>query len=138
MLATATVVVCRSCGRWLARDHTETICSPCRRTTIENSAYREALIARDRTGIKAAFDSSGLYGVAQHLDSTPEEALDAVIRSQLIPVLSAPRRALLHQLVRLRDSSHVAVAEALHISRWTVAAYRRQLGIDRIPHRRSA
>ncbi len=138
MLATATVVVCRSCGRRLARDHTETICSPCRRTIIENSAYREALTARDRTGIKAAFDSSGLYGVAQHLDSTPEEALDAVITSQLIPVLSAPRRALLHQLVALRDSSHVAVAEALHISRWTVAAYRRQLGIDRRPHRRSA
>ena len=133
MLATMTVVRCASCGSRLARDHSDTICSPCRRSSIEQSAYREARIARDHSGIKAAFHSSGLYGVADHLDSTPEDALDVLISSRLVPFISERRRPLLNQLVSLRDSSHVAVAEVLHISRWTVATYRHQLGIDRVP-----
>jgi hypothetical protein len=126
----ATVVLCTSCGRRLARDHADTICSPCRRTTIENSAQRQMLSERDLAGIKAAFDSAGLYGLAKHLDMSPSDALDALIDSRLLPQLSERRRTLLHRLVNLRDSSHVAAAEALHISRWTAAAYRRQLGID--------
>lgn len=133
MLATMTLVRCASCGSRLARDHTDTICSPCRRSSIEHSAHRESRIARDHLGIKAAFDSSGLYGVADHLDSTPEDALDVLIRSRIFPFLSERRHRLLRDLVSLRDSSHVAVAEALNISRWTVATYRHQLGIDRVP-----
>jgi uncharacterized Zn finger protein (UPF0148 family) len=133
MLATMTVVLCSSCGTRLARDQTDTVCSPCRRSSIEHSAYRQARIARDRSGIKMAFDTSGLYGVADHLDTSPEEALDVLISSRLFPFISERRRTLLHQLVSLRHSSHVAVADALHISRWTVATYRRQLGIDRVP-----
>ena len=133
MLATLTVVRCSSCDSRMARDHEDTICSPCRRANIEHSADREARIARDHSGIKAAFDSAGLYGLAAYLDSTPEEALDVLISSRIFPFISERRRKLLHQLVSLRDSSHVAVAEALHISRWTVATYRHQLGIDRVP-----
>jgi FixJ family two-component response regulator len=85
---------------------------------------------RDLSRIKAAFDSAGLYSVANHLDMNPSDALDVLINSGLLPQFSGRHRAVLHRLVNLRDSSHVAVAEALHISRWTVAAYRRQLGID--------
>ena len=133
MLATATRVVCSSCGGRLALDQTDTICSPCRRASIERSAYRESRRARDYSGIKTAFDSAGLYGVADHLGCTPEEAMDVLISSRLFPFISERRRAILHQLVCLRDTSHVAVAEALHISRWTVATYRQQLGIDRVP-----
>ena len=133
MLATITLVLCSSCGSRLARDHEDTICSPCRRANIEHSASREARIARDHSGIKAAFAAAGLYGVADHLGSTPEDALDVLISSRLFPFISERRRMLLHQLVSLRDSSHVAVAEELRISRWTVATYRHQLGIDRVP-----
>ncbi|MGZ4673628.1 MAG: hypothetical protein ACXVKP_06410 [Ilumatobacteraceae bacterium] len=133
MLATAKLPLCSSCRGRLARDQTDTICSPCRRAGIEHSANRESRRARDHSGIKEAFDSAGLYGVADHLDCTPEEAMDVLISSRLFPFISARRHTLLHQLVGLRGSSHVAVAEALHISRWTVATYRHQLGIDRAP-----
>jgi hypothetical protein len=133
MIATETVVLCASCGGRLARDHSGTVCSPCQRTLIERSARRHVLIAREGPGIKTAFETSGLYGVAQYLECTPDEALDVVISSRLFPFMSERRRRLLHQLVNLRNSSHVAVAEELHISRWTVAAYRHQLGIDRVP-----
>jgi hypothetical protein len=133
MVTTVVAVLCTSCGKRLARDHADTICSPCRRTGIENSARRGALMVRDSSGIKDAFDSFGLYGVADHLGCTPEEALDVLVDSRLLPFVSARRHAVLHQLVALGDISHVAAAEALNISRWTVATYRHELRLERIP-----
>jgi hypothetical protein len=131
---TATVaVLCSSCGGRLARDNTGTVCSPCRRTHIELTAHNGSLIARDSPQIKSAFESAGLYGVAQHLDCTPEEALDVLLSSQLVPFASPRRRLLLRRLVALGDRSHIAAGEALNVSRWTIATYRRQLGIGRAP-----
>jgi hypothetical protein len=127
----AIAVLCESCGKRLARDHSDTICSPCRRTNIETSAHRGAQIVRDGAGIKTAFEEFGLYGVAERLGCTPAEALDVLLHSQLVPAVSPRRHALLVQLLALGNCSHVAAAEALHISRWTVATYRRQLGIER-------
>ncbi|HEY7628262.1 MAG TPA: hypothetical protein VH761_14395 [Ilumatobacteraceae bacterium] len=100
---------------------------------IEHAAEREALVARAGSKIKSVFDASGLYGVAESLGVTPVEALDVLIRSRFVPFVSERRRALLRQLVMLGGSSHVAAAKTLNISRWTVAAYRNQLGIDRSP-----
>lgn len=133
MLVTSTIALCDSCGRQIAHDHSDSICSPCRRTSIETTARRQSLLIRNRSEVKAAFDSAGLYGVAEYLDATPSDALDAMFNSRLLPFISERRRVLLRQLVGLKDSSHVAVARALHISRWTVATYRHQLGIDRVP-----
>jgi hypothetical protein len=93
------------------------------------AAHRGSVVARDSVRIKTAFDSSGVYGVAQHLDCTPEEALDVLLACQLVPFASPRRRLLLQRLLGLRDRSHVAAAEAMHLSRWTIATYRRQLGI---------
>jgi DNA-binding CsgD family transcriptional regulator len=100
---------------------------------IEQSANRHVLIARDRRGIEAAFSSGGLYAVADRLKCTPEEALDVLINARLVPYVSERRRVVLRQVVSQQHCSHVAVAEALDISRWTVATYRHQLGIDRVP-----
>ena len=133
MVAAAAAVLCSSCGGRLARDNTGTICSPCRRTRIENGAHLGAFSARDLPRIKAAFDSVGIYGVAQHLDCSPEDALDVLVNAQLLPFVSARRRLLLRQLVGLKEMSHVAAATVLNISRWTVATYRHQLGTDRAP-----
>jgi hypothetical protein len=131
MAASTSTILCSSCGGRLARDNTGTICSPCRRTQIETSAQRGALITRDRPRIKQAFESEGLYGVAQHLDCSPADALDVVLNAQLLPFVSARRLLVLRRLVGLTGSSHIAAGEELGISRWTVATYRRQLGIDR-------
>ena len=130
-MVTAVAVLCSSCGGRLARDNTGTVCSPCRRTHIEMTAHHGSLLARDSTQIKNAFEAGGLYGVAVHLDCTPEDAIDVLLSSQLVPFVSPRRRLLLRQLVALGDRSHIAAGEALNISRWTIATYRRQLGIDR-------
>jgi hypothetical protein len=133
MVPTAAVVRCTCCGAHLARDNHGTVCSPCQRSQIESSARRNALISHEGKRIKAAFDSSGLYGVADEFDCSPVEALHLLLSARMVPVVSPRRRALLEQVVALRDRSHVDVAAALHISRWTVATYRAQLGIERSP-----
>jgi hypothetical protein len=131
MLAPRTIGLCTSCNGRLARDQVGSICSPCRRTLIESSARREVSIARDRARIKSAFDSFGVYGVSDQLGITPRQALHALFSSMLLPPVSSRRRLLLGQLVDLRDVSHVDAAQALNISRWTVATYRQLLGIER-------
>jgi hypothetical protein len=131
MAAASSGMLCSTCGGRLARDNTGTICSPCLRTHIETSAQRGALSARAAPGVKAAFDSHGLHGVAKHLDCTADEALDVLLNSQLVPFVSARRRSVLRELIGLTDSSHSAAGEALNVSRWTIATYRRQLGLDR-------
>jgi hypothetical protein len=101
------------------------------------TAHQGALLARDRAQIQTVFDAAGLYGVALHLDCSPEDAVDVLLSSQLVPFVSPHRRLVLRRLVALGDRSHIAAGEALNISRWTIAAYRRQLGIDRSPARTS-
>ena len=133
MVAAAAAVLCSLCGGRLARDNTGTICSPCRRTRIENASHVGAVSARNVPRIKATFESVGIFGVAQHLNCSPEDALDVLVNAQLLPFVSARRRLLFRQLIGLNDMSHVAAAKALNVSRWTVATYRRQLGIDRAP-----
>jgi FixJ family two-component response regulator len=71
--------------------------------------------------------------VADELGCDPEDALAVLLNARLLPFVSAQRRALLRELVALRGLSHVDAAEALNISRWTVATYRSALGIDHRP-----
>lgn len=88
---------------------------------------------RDDPEVKTAFDSSGVYGVAEQLGCTPQDALDVLLNAQLLPFVSTQRRVLLRELVGLQDSSHVTAGRVLNISRWTVAALRAQLGIEQRP-----
>ena len=133
-MAPAAAVLCSSCGGRLARDNTGAICSPCRRTHIEHAARQVAFSPQDVPPIKAAFDSLGIYGVARHLECSPEDALDILVNAQLLPFVSVRRRLLLRQLIGLSEMSHIAAGEALNLSRWTIATYRRQLGTERSPH----
>jgi hypothetical protein len=130
-MPTATIVRCATCGARLAQDHVDTICSPCRRSAIERSARRNATVSGDTSTLQAAFEARGLHGVAAHLGCSPEDAVEVLFGTRLVPFASRRRRDLLRRLVALGDCSHVAAAEALDISRWTVATYRAQLGIDR-------
>ena len=130
-MAERPATLCMWCGARLARDHVDTMCSPCRRSGIERAAKRSAELARESTRIRAAFYAFGLYGVAEQLRCSPEDALDAALEARVIPIASPRRQELLRRLVALRDRSHVEAAQAIGISRWTVASYRSQLGIER-------
>jgi hypothetical protein len=137
-IPTSLSVVCSTCGARLARDNDDDVCSPCRRSSIESAARRAGLIVRDAPGARLAFNSAGLEGVAAHLRCTRGEALDVLFSLGLLPLTSHRRRPLLRRLIDMESDSHVAAADALGISRWTVASYRRQLGIDTRHHQPGA
>ena len=133
------VAVCETCSARLARDNSGRVCSPCRRSELEALARRAALVTRDPAGAGRAFDDAGLGGVAGHLACGIEDALDVVVMLGLLPAAYRRRLPVLRELVRLDRASHIAAAEALGLSRWTVATYRRDLGLDRsapMRHRR--
>ncbi|MGD9701848.1 MAG: hypothetical protein AB7Q42_18620 [Acidimicrobiia bacterium] len=121
---------CNSCSARLARDNHGTVCSPCRRGQIEAMAKRAALATRDADGARRAFSAGGLRGVASHLLCSADEALEVVVMLGLLPAAYRRRVEILRRLVALDRASHVAAAEALGLSRWTVATYRRDLGLD--------
>ncbi len=122
---------CELCNAKLARDNASSICSPCKRGEIERAARDRATIARDRDSIKAEFETAGLPGVATRFGISASQALSMLLGARLIPAVSPRREQLLCRLVALGDVSHVDAADALGISRWTVATYRSQLGIGK-------
>lgn len=124
---------CGSCAALLARDNHDTQCSPCQRRQIEAMARRASLVTRDPGGARRAFALRGLHGVAAQLRCTADEAIDVVAMLGLLPPAYRRRIELLRRLVALDRVSHVAAAEALGLSRWTVATYRRNLGIEHVP-----
>ncbi|MEO7370824.1 MAG: hypothetical protein ABI949_05385 [Ilumatobacteraceae bacterium] len=89
------------------------------------------MTSRDGPRITETFAAEGLFGVADELNCSPQDALDVLLNLQLVPFVSAKRRLLLRALLDHKDESHIAAGEALDISRWTVATYRRQLGTER-------
>ena len=121
---------CESCAARLARDNHGTQCSPCRRGEIETMARRASLVTRDPGGARRAFAGRGLHGVAAQLRCSADEAIDVVAMLGLLPPTYRRRMDVLRRLVALDQVSHVAAAEALGLSRWTVATYRRDLGLD--------
>ena len=95
----------------LARDNTATVCSPCRRTHIEN--VRASLGSRQpeiAAAVKAAFDSPGSTESPDISAARPEDALDVLSTSQLLPFVSGAAPAVAATARRADDMSHVAAA----------------------------
>ena len=128
---------CSSCTARLARDNPGEVCSPCHRADIERLARRAALITLDPSGVRDAFRRDGFHGVSCVLRCSGEEALDVLLALGVVPAAYRRRLPVIRRLVGMDGMSHVAAAEALGISRWTVATYRRDLGLDRTGGQRS-
>jgi hypothetical protein len=124
----------RRCGRCraiLARDNTGERCSPC--WQAELLAQRGPVLRRpgDETRLRRAFGEGGVRAVARELGRSEPEALDLVLAHGLIPARQRSRVGALRALQGLEHLSHIRAAEALGLSRWTVATYRSLLGHDR-------
>lgn len=128
---------CRSCSARLARDNAGSVCSPCRRAEIERLARRAALVTHDPDGVRQVFDADGLRGVTAFLACSADDALDVLLALGLLPAAYRRRLDTIRRLVEMDGLSHIAAGDALGISRWTVATYRRDLGLDRAPGRYS-
>ena len=67
--------------------------------------------------------------LAEVLGCSAAEALDVALLRRLVPPAYRRRARLLARLVELGPVPHVVAADKLGLSRWTVATYRRQLGV---------
>lgn len=94
-------------------------------------ARRAALITVDPPGVRRSFAAEGFAGVLNHLRCSRDDTLEVLLALGLVPAAYRRRLDLARELVALDGLSHVAAAGLLGVSRWTVATYRRELGLDR-------
>lgn len=79
---------------------------------------------------QAKFRQGGIFALAEELNSTPEDAIDVAIREGMLPRRWKSSRGKLCELLALDGLKHVDAATKLGVSRWTVATWRDQLGIQ--------
>jgi hypothetical protein len=119
---------CARCGCVLAADNLSSLCSPCARSERERES--NAGLRLDPAAVRAAFARGGAAAVVAELGCRPEEAIVGAVAAGVLSPLYLRRIGVLAQLMELHELSHVAAAERTGLSRWTVATYRRDLGLD--------
>jgi hypothetical protein len=120
---------CDRCSCRLAADNVGRLCSPCARA--QRAGLANGALRLDPAAVAAAFERGGVPAVVDALGCRAEEAIAAAIGAGVLPALYLRRIDVLAELVHHRELSHVAAAERTGLSRWTVATYRRDLGMDR-------
>lgn len=125
---------CRTCEAFLASDNAGPLCSPCHRSAVLARFAPEggALPAVNVVEARAVFGHGGLPALAHHLECSLHQALDLCLVHNLVRPILDRRAATLHHLLALTHLSHVAAATQLGISRFTVATYRRELGLPMV------
>jgi hypothetical protein len=123
---------CIACAAFLARDNRGPRCSPCERTyqSTRYGADRVNVRAASASEAAAAFRDNGLPGIADAFGCSIGAALQVALAYGIVSPLYRRRANLVVRLVALSGHSHIAAGEQLGLSRWTVATYRRDLGLS--------
>jgi hypothetical protein len=125
---------CADCHCRLARDNKDTVCWPCRR--------RRAIAAQEE-GARSVrrqeiFEVAGIPGLAAEMGVTRAEAIRYAIEEEILSRRWRPHLDSLIKLSEMSGCTHVEAAQALGVSRWTVADWRRRLGLESASARRSS
>jgi hypothetical protein len=83
--------------------------------------------------VRQAFSHGGVPAIADALGCPLPDALQVALAHKLVPGKYRRRAEALVELLEFGPVSHVEAAEHLGVSRWTVATYRRDLGIHTRP-----
>jgi hypothetical protein len=113
----------------LASDNPGPLCSPCWQRELRARANTALRRGSDAQAVRRAFLAGGVPAIADALRCSSAEALEVALLHKLVPAVYRRRTALLVQLLELGPVAHVVAGEQLNLSRWTVATYRRDLGI---------
>lgn len=120
---------CESCGCNLSQYNSANTCSPCRTATI-TATYR----APQGIRTTADLEKTGIVAYAMELDVDTLSALRIAVDNRLISPRFLDNA---DKLVRLIDTmeqmSHSEAARVLAVSRFTVANWRRRLGLPDPP-----
>ena len=62
--------------------------------------------------------------------STAEEMVSSLLKTGVLPGRLKRYQRLIVEMVEMPNESHSEVARKLHVTRWTIAAWRQRLGVD--------
>lgn len=62
--------------------------------------------------------------------STAEEMVSSLLKTGVLPSRLKRYQRLIVEMVEMPNESHSEVARKLHVTRWTIAAWRQRLGVD--------
>ena len=63
-------------------------------------------------------------------NSTAEEMVSSLLKTGVLPSRLKRYQRLIVEMVEMPNESHSEVARKLHVTRWTIAAWRQRLGTD--------
>jgi len=121
--------VCARCSCRLARDNTERFCSPC----AGRLGRERWMTPGGSTQLSITTEDLGALGIVGLMDrhcTTAEVLIPAMLSTGVLPRQIRRYEALVIRLVEMEGLSHSAAARKLRVTRWTVAAWRKRLGLD--------
>lgn len=72
----------------------------------------------------------GIVQLIESHNSTAKVMVSTLLKTGALPSRFKRYEQLIVQMVELPHDSHSAVARKLHVTRWTIAAWRQRLGIN--------
>lgn len=129
MSAVAPASQCERCACRLARDNAGPHCSPCAARVGQERWLAPGWPA---PVVLSAVDLEdlGVKGLMARHGITAEVAIPALLHSGALPRHIRRYENLVTRLVDMDGLSHSAAARQLRLTRWTVASWRRRLGLD--------
>ncbi len=129
MTTFAPPLVCARCSCRLARDNTEQFCSPC-----AARIGRERWLTSDGTPAISIspedLATHGITGLVALHSTTADVLISSMLATGVLPRQIRRYEDLVIRLVGMENLSHSAAARKLRVTRWTVAAWRKRLGLD--------
>lgn len=121
--------VCNTCSCYLAFDNTDSECSPC---ATKMAKQRWVFMSNHPSYVitSESLAKEGIYRLIETHNSTSEEMVSSLLKTGVLPSRLKRYQRLIVEMVEMPNESHSEVARKLHVTRWTIAAWRQRLGVD--------
>ncbi len=129
--------ICNTCSCYLAFDNTDMSCSPCS-TKIAKQRWVYMSNHPSYAMTSESLTQEGILRLIEKHDSTAKDMVSTLLKTGVLPSRMKRYERLIVQMVELPNESHSEVARKLHVTRWTIAAWRQRLGITAHESRKPA
>ena len=121
--------ICNACSCYLAFDNTDPECSPC---ATKNAKQRWVFMSNHPSYVitSESLTKEGIYRLIETHNSTAAEMVSSLLKTGVLPSRLKRYQRLIVEMVEMPNESHSEVARKLHVTRWTIAAWRQRLGAD--------
>lgn len=121
--------VCARCSCRLAWDNAERFCSPCA-GRLGRERWLAPGLAAPMSITREDLSVLGITGLMTRHRATAEQLIPVMLSTGVLPQQLRRYEALVVRLVAMEGLSQSEAARKLRVTRWTVAAWRKRLGLD--------